>query len=251
MEPLLAKASAHFAPMQAGYNQQEVPDEITFEEEPPFSDEQLQVATPYAFRLETDTVFSGDKSGRFELRYGDPQVQHGTRAELIVHGRPSGDERWYRFALYAPATGYAPDTASDVISQWWQTSRSTQATSLRVLNDRLILRTGAHPDSLEEVDIGRLQKNTWQVFVFHFIHSAGPEGLLEVWCNGKKLLQRRGGNMYAMRLPYWKVGIYKASWNNGKTAAAKRVLFFDNILISDTAIYTAKADQDHKVPSLK
>lgn len=207
--------------------------EETFEGSTAFAGRHKQFGTSYAFQMATSPVFRGAKSGRFELRSGDAAVANGTRAEVIVADPATNKDRWYSFAAYFPAKDYASDSGAELISQWWQTSGSTQATSLRVRQDRLILRTGNNASSLKEIDLGPITKDTWQEYVFHFIHSYGSDGLIEIWRNGTKILTHKGGNMYDTKMPNWKIGIYKASWNSGTTATSKRVLYFDNIRVGN------------------
>ncbi|WP_370627191.1 polysaccharide lyase [Pontibacter sp. HSC-14F20] len=208
--------------------------EETFEGSKAFSGRHTQFAsTSYSFQMATNPVFRGAKSGRFELRSSDTQVANGTRAEVIVADPATNKDRWYSFAAYFPAKDYASDSGSELISQWWQTSSSTQATSLRVRQDRLILRTGNNANSLKDIDLGQITKDSWQEYVFHFIHSYGSDGLIEIWRNGTKILTHKGGNMYDTKMPNWKIGIYRASWNSGSTSTTKRVLYFDNIRVGN------------------
>ncbi|TPE42503.1 polysaccharide lyase [Pontibacter mangrovi] len=205
----------------------------TFEGSSAFSGRHTQFGSSYSFQMVDNPVYSGSKSGRFELRSSDQEVANGTRAEVIVADPATNKNRWYSFAVYFPSKDYAYDSGSEVISQWWQTSGSTQATSLRVRKDRLILRTGNNSSSLKEIDLGQISKDNWQEYVFHFVHSNGSDGLIEVWRNGTKILEHTGGNMYNDKMPNWKIGVYKASWNNGETETSKRVLYYDNIRVGN------------------
>lgn len=205
----------------------------TFEGSTAFSGRHTQFGTSYAFQMVTNPVFEGAKSGRFELRSSDGAVASGTRAEVIIADPATHKNRWYSFATYFPSKDYAYDTESEVISQWWQSSGTTQATSLRVRKDRLILRTGNNSSSLKEIDLGAVTKDSWNEYVFHFIHSYGSDGLIEIWKNGTKILTHTGGNMYDTKMPNWKIGIYKASWNSGETLVTKRVLLFDNVRVGN------------------
>ncbi|MHC2993575.1 hypothetical protein OB13_19065, partial [Pontibacter sp. HJ8] len=207
--------------------------EETFEGSTAFDGRHKQFGTSYSFQMATNPVFQGAKSGRFELRSSDGEVANGTRAEVIVADPATNKNRWYSFAAYFPSKDYAYDSGSEVISQWWQSSGTTQATSLRVRKDRLILRTGNNSGSLKEIDLGAVTKDSWQEYVFHFIHSYGTDGLIEVWKNGTKILTHKGGNMYDTKMPNWKIGVYKASWNSGSTETTKRVLYFDNIRVGN------------------
>jgi hypothetical protein len=223
----------------------------TFEGSTAFSGRHTQFGTSYAFQMVTNPVFSGAKSGRFELRSSDGEVANGTRAEVIVADPATNKNRWYSFAAYFPSKDYAYDTESEVISQWWQSSGTTQATSLRVRKDRLILRTGNNSGSLKEIDLGGITKDTWNEYVFHFIHSYGSDGLIEVWKNGNKILTHTGGNMYDTKMPNWKIGIYKASWNSGESLTTKRVLLYDNVRVGNenSSLADMRTGSTTEVPS--
>ena len=75
--------------------------------------------------------------------------------------------------------------------------------------------------------------------MFHVTHSAGDDGLVEIWRDGKLIAQSNGANMYDLtggvfHAPGWKLGIYKSSWNKGGvTNSSKRVLYFDEIKLGD------------------
>jgi hypothetical protein len=203
----------------------------TFEGEEPFSGAHL-IETgdwDYALQYVTNPVYRGNKSVRFEIREDQPLVKNGKRAEVtIIKGLP-GNNMWYSFAVYFPSDGFARDSQREVINQWYQ--RGSPATSLRVRHDRLLLETGFEKENRKQIDIGIVTKDIWHEFVFHFIHSHGSDGLIEVWHNGKKIITRNGGNMYNDVLPKWKIGIYKAAFKYGTSDVTKRIVFFDNIKV--------------------
>jgi Polysaccharide lyase len=222
----------------------------TFEGPVPFSTaHSTDFATPYSFRVVGNPVFKGTKSARFELRDTDPMVNNGTRAEVTVVKDLVVKEMWYSFAVYFPSNEFAPDSKTEIISQWWQAGdkhlgekNASPTTALRIQQDRFVfdagyndalVSTGVIPESRRKIDLGPVSKDTWHEFVFHFIHSYQPDGLVEIWHNGTKLLTHQGGNMYNnVALPKWKLGIYKWKWNGeGTTDTRKRVLYFDNIRV--------------------
>jgi hypothetical protein len=207
-------------------------------------------ATSYAFMTVDEPVFRGKKAGRFELRYSDPIVSNGKRAEVSVVGSSNHKERWYSFAVFFPAEHYAYDSENEIISQWHQSpdrhlgeGSQSPATALRIRKDRFILDTGynenkvsdgVHKDKRKRIDLGIIEKNVWHEFVFHFVHSYEKDGLIEVWHNGKHVLTHKGGNMYNnVKLPYWKLGVYKAIFKRGPTDVEKRILYYDNIRVGN------------------
>lgn len=231
----------------------------TFEGPTPFAAvENTDFGTPYSFSVVSRPVYKGSKSARFELRDTDPMVSNGTRAEVTVVKDAVQREMWYSFAVYFPADDFAPDTKTEIISQWWQAgdnhlgeANSSPATALRIQNDRFILDTGYNdavvssgviPESRKKISLGPVVKDTWHEFVFHFVHSYQADGLIEVWHNGAKLQTLPGGNMYNnLAMPKWKLGIYKWKWNEqGTTDTQKRVLYFDNIHVAKDQVTFAE-----------
>jgi hypothetical protein len=202
-----------------------------FEGKEPFSNLKRQFATQYAFELVDSPVYCGRRSGRFELRAGDPMTSNGTRAEVLF-GAPDQKERWYSFSAYFPAEAYKKDSNNDIINQWHQ--KGSPATSLRTRDDKFFLRTGNTKAGRIDIELGSITKDKWHRFVFHFIHSNGRDGLIEVWLNGERVLRCQGGNMYPDKLPRWKVGIYKDDWNGDETTDTdRRVFYIDNIKVGN------------------
>lgn len=199
-----------------------------------------QTATSYAITQSTN-CYSATKSARFELRDTDPEVQSGTRSE-IVFPEATNLNRWYSFAVYFPKDGYAKDYSDEVISQWHQGGSLTPALCLRTKNDILYLRVLGVWKSL-----GTIVKDTWQPYVLRVKHAADNTGVVEIWRDGKLILSFKGANMYKVagevHNPNWKLGIYKSAWNGTKTTGTKkRVIYFDNIKLGgESATYAQMA----------
>lgn len=200
-----------------------------------------QTATPYGITLSKDKYFNGTQSARFELRDTDPEVQSGTRSE-IVFPEATNLNRWYSFVVYFPRDGYAKDDADEVIMQWHQGGGKTPALCLRTRNDILYIRILGVWKSL-----GTIVKDTWQAYVIHVKHSSGSTGLVEIWKDGKPFFTYKGANMYRVtgdiHNPNWKLGIYKSAWNGtAKTNVSKRVIYFDDIKMgNEMATYNEMA----------
>jgi hypothetical protein len=210
--------------------------EETFEGSNPFSTaHSLEYAADHSITYVNNPVFQGSKAVRFEERESDPIVKTGKRAEAcIIKGENlPGKNMWYSYAVYFPAD-YAKDSEPEIINQWFQ-DRSP-ATALRTEADRIYLHTGneSEPDNRVKIDLGAIDKGAWNTLVFHFVHSYGSDGLIEVWRNGVKVATRNGGNMYNVDImPKFKVGIYKSAYKYGTSAVDKRVVYFDNIKVGN------------------
>lgn len=204
--------------------------------------------TSHARTYVSSPAFQGSKSARFELRDSDPEFGGGTRTDFAFK-TASGKDRWYSFAMYFPADTWGKDSHAEILAQWhafpdenlgegWR----TPATKLLVHEGRLRFDVGYSTkkvntgvDAEQKYDLGAVPQNNWQEFVVHIVHSYGSDGLVEVWQNGKKIVEHKGGNSYNDdRLPYLKLGIYKWGWNGTKTTdVSKRVLFMDNVRVGD------------------
>jgi hypothetical protein len=214
----------------------------TFEGDAPLSTYvKRQFVMPYSFTVAGSPVLTGYNSGRLELRDTDPMNNNGTRAE-ISFPKQSVQDRWYVFSAYFHASDFAYDTKDEVICQWYQGLNGySSSISLRVRQDRFRLTVIPYKGAQsEKIDLGLMAKDTWITFAFHIKHSSGSEGLIELWMNGTKVLNRSGSNMYDLasdpeaETPNWKLGIYKSAWNGDQTSdVSRRVLYLDNIKLGN------------------
>jgi hypothetical protein len=212
--------------------------EENFESEKAFAKAvKIQNSTQHGFQIIDTLSFVGTRSARFELRKGDPLTANGTRSEVIVVNTAQERERWYSFALYLPSHEYPFDYSNEVLSQWHQ--GGSPALSFRVQKDEFYLRLPATLPNKKwkNLSLGKAHKNQWIEFVFHVIHADGENGKIKVWRNGVEILTYQGpNNDDKKRLPVWKIGIYKAIWNNNRTSSTQRVAFFDNIKVGDSSL---------------
>lgn len=202
----------------------------------------LQTATSYGITASTQQVFNGTKSVRFELRDTDPESHSGTRAEIATPNATTND-LWYSYALNIPAAQYKPEPDDEIITQWHGGGGSTPALCVRTKSDHMYLRIMG----TTWVDLGAIDHDKWHAYVYHIKHSSGSDGLIQIWRDGVKIMDRSGQNMYPLtgdyHLPQWKVGVYKSDWNGTKTTSTNiRVLYMDDIKYGNgTATYSLMA----------
>ncbi|HLU90656.1 MAG TPA: polysaccharide lyase [Cyclobacteriaceae bacterium] len=206
--------------------------EETFEGNQPFSTAHgLEVGASHSLTFVNRPGASG-KSARVELRDNDPTVKGSRRAEItIVKGEDGhiGKDTWYAFELYVPKD-YIDEDDDEVINQWHQNGNASAA--IRIKNGRFLWRFYIDGKKTD-YDLGLIEKDTWNTFVVHMVHSYGSDGLTQIWINNQNLIDLKGRNINNDPLPKWKIGIYKSEWASAKTTTSKRVLYFDNVRVGD------------------
>jgi hypothetical protein len=206
------------------------------------------VAAAHSRTYVASPAFQGSKAVRFELRESDPEYASGTRTEVAFRDAAAKDQ-WYSFAAYFPASEWGHDNAPEIIAQWhsWPDAHlgeqwQSPTTKMLVFRDRLRFDVGYNTNQVSRgfeaekfFDLGQVPKDSWQEFVIHIVHSPFSDGLVEVWQNGKKVVDHKGGNSHNdARLPFLKVGLYKWDWNGTqKTDVSRRVLYMDNVRIGN------------------
>jgi hypothetical protein len=194
-------------------------------------------------------AFEGNKSVRFEIRQDQPLVGTAQRVRsevTIVRGTEwpgFTKEAWYSYAIYFPAVGFEADDTRDCINQWFEDG--SDETTIRAEKDQAFMEVTPEEGSttLYKYDLfgtgktattpssfTKIPKNEWHQFVFHFIHSTGADGLIEIWRDGVKIHTITGRNMH-LKIPKWKIGLYKASFKNHTSTRYSRVLYFDNVKV--------------------
>ncbi|MCF6469384.1 hypothetical protein FAF44_13420 [Nonomuraea sp. MG754425] len=196
-----------------------------------------------------------------QLKYGDPLVEGGVRAESHTlrneagHFR-SGTTAYYGFSVYIPST-WQKDSREDIVFQWkpwadkcekqkWPsaflTVQPTGKFQLRVNSD------GNRCSTLESLkqssyNLADVEPGRWHDFVFHIKWSHGSDGTLTGWHQThktpgwKQVVNVAGANTFnddATTKGYLKWGLYKPAWNTGPTLVTNRVIFHDNVAVGAT-----------------
>ncbi len=181
------------------------------------------------------------------------------RTEVIGPEADIGKEYWYGFSIFLP-DDYVPDKIWEIVAQWncipdydvgekwrnpvlalfttggrwswvtrWDAKRNTFESGKREYG-------GEH-----EYDLGPYQRNLWTDWVVHIKWSFKPDGLLQVWKNGEKVIDQNGPNAFNdAHGPIFKMGLYKG-WSKPTTrsdAVSRRVLYHDEFRMAGaTATY--------------
>ena len=213
---------------------------------PQASDFYLEHAKDHSFQLEENIIREGSTSGRFEIKKSDPQIWGGNRTEMSQSKSTTQSEGWYGFSQFFPVN-YGSDGTGDVIGQWHDVPDAGEATNRSPSNaliasddklkwmvrwdaDRIM--TDGYSDGTIYIDLGKIPKGRWIDWVVHIKYSHTNTGILEVWMDGVKVINRQNmPNAYNdEKYPYFKFGVYKWDWGN---AATERVIYYDEVKIGN------------------
>jgi len=165
----------------------------------------------------------------------------GPRAEV-------GKEYWYGFSILLPED-YVSDRVWEIVAQWHgvpdQDTGETWRNPVMALFTTggrwsWVSRWDAKRNTFESgkrkyggtktYDLGPYERDRWTDWVVHVKWSYQPDGILQIWKDGQKVIDQAGPNAFNdAKGPYFKMGLYKG-WRDPKTpgdAVSKRVLYHD------------------------
>jgi len=193
---------------------------------------------------------SPTRTGRFAmhtvLRRRQDKVPY--RTEVSGPGAQIGGEYWYGFSIYLPDS-YVPDRCWEIVAQWhgvpdfdlgenWR--NPVMALSTTGGRWTWTARWDAKANTFQggkrsyggtrNDDLGPYETGRWTDWVVHVKWSYGQDGLLQVWKDGRRCIDRVGPTAFNdKRGPYFKMGLYKG-WKDPEQpsdAVETRELFHD------------------------
>lgn len=213
-----------------------------------------EVFTTFGSKLVTDVRRSGKQAIRFAWK---PSQANGTspmlRAELATHTIPAGEvaERWYGYSSFLPSASMANDNKTAIISQWHgmpddNVSHTVPPAAISVepgnrlqlmyfASTKPITKPMQHPTSKKILDLGPATFDRWVDYVVHVKWDAtGKTGLIEIWQDGKKIVDERNISIGypELRQPYWKMGLY--CWT-GQSLYEEKSVYYDEVRIGGPA----------------
>jgi hypothetical protein len=170
----------------------------------------------YAVNARTDRAAGGRFAGRMEVRYLDRGFnEDGTpkkvRAEIFEKPVPNGTEWWYGWSSMIAPEWQDQTNTWYIIQQFHQNNLGSPPLFQRYAGGKWsihCLKTicGGKGVLWEE----RIPKDQWVDFIYQIKWSAGDDGLLRIWKDGKLIVDYRGPNNYDSRnAPYFKFGVYR------------------------------------------
>lgn len=179
------------------------------------------------------------------------EISIGTTNQTFI-----GSERWYGFSIFLPSS-YVPSPIWEIVAQWhdrpndWDKGRKNPPLHLatsrggkpgrwtiaNLWDAQPVAADGSYTiDDSIVWDLGPYETNKWTDWVFRIKWSYRSDGILQVWKDGKLVVNRTGPNTYNDNLgPYMKMGIYKG-WSNRSTptdTVHERTLYHDEVRIAD------------------
>ena len=198
-----------------------------------------------------DPTRAGAGAVRFEIRRDDPLVYNGIRSELKIQGNSItggvGDERWYGFSILVPTTWISEARLTEIIVQWHANSDEhlgeggrSPPLYIEINGDLLRVRNRWDPAPVSPSPTtgsaveweGPLDKGVWIDWVFHVHWSYEADGLLEVWKDGTKIVEKYGPNTFNdVTWLYFKMGLYNWNWTTD-IPVTSRVIFHDEVRVA-------------------
>ena len=227
---------------------------------------EVQGSQPWSLTTTTTGPRFGRKSGRSELRYGDPEAYGGPRAELAVVGKDAasrfkaGKTAYYGVSILIPAGWVNDGGVEDILFQWKGPKDAALGEAdhspnvylgikrnewvLRITSDANPVTTATSALKEQAVLVTGLNTSvdTWHDFVFRITWAyQGTAGKIEAWHKlagapgYNKVLTKTGPNMHNdAAAGYLKWGIYKPSWRLGPSAPTVRIVRHDEVRAGDT-----------------
>ena len=212
----------------------------------------------YSGQAVTAPARAGGRAMRFEWRpvgvrkVGSAIDNASKKAHLNGYAASGQQDRWYGFSTYFPATGMAPDSFPEIITQWHETpdfslgeNWRTPPAAMVVRNDQLSFgwkydRRPVTPDlgqnlPSQGVSLGAVPKDRWVDFVFHIKWDPFGHGVVQVWMNGRQVADRTNVSVgYNDALtPFFCIGVYKYGSVAPYSQHSSRVIYFDEVRIGD------------------
>lgn len=188
---------------------------------------------------------------KFTYRKAD-FLRKGTakRTELRADPVPPGSEQWYRVRMFIPKS-FTAGEGNFIITQFHSPPDEGEAGKIATLylaTDGKKLTLGNRwdarkitpprlPQGKQDWNLGPLPTDRWVDYVYHIKWSHNSDGLLEVFQDGRLVVQKIGPNCYNDKQgPNMKIGIY-ASGIRANPEGYKfdqKVLYYDAVSSGDT-----------------
>jgi len=194
------------------------------------------------------------RSGKYSMKTSLNRLSSPTsyRTEVSAAGVQNaavGKDTWYGFSIYLP-DDYKSDPIWEAVTQWHNVPDAGESDEL---NPPVALWTNDGVWGISRIwdtntktvktdytgrtkyDLGKYQTGKWTDFVFRIRWSPKSDGLMQVWKDGKLVVDEAGPVGFSDKVgPYMKMGIYKG-WRDRYDPVGvvkARTLYHDEVRIA-------------------
>ncbi len=192
----------------------------------------------------------GLSAGRHAVRFAVRRAPNSFRSEIALPHEPGFQERWYGERIFVPQDWiFDPNRGVDIVMQWhaipgnWRATYPNLEISIGKTNWFVRQSYGSaqtKPTRTQKILGDPVQPGSWVSWVIHAKWSAGDDGLLQIWKDGKRVVDLKGANVYSTigveYTPYLKTGIYHPEWNL-KTPEKQKAFDNENPIATNKVIY--------------
>jgi hypothetical protein len=220
--------------------------------------------TPERMRIVDAPGLAGSRAACFTV----PRAPNSFRAEVSLPHERGFQERWYGARLLIPVDWIPdPNRAADIVMQWhaipgnWRATYPNLAISVQQTNWVIAQSFGCAQTNptRRSVRIDEpLKPGAWVSWVLHAKWAPDTNGLIQIWKDGRLVLERAGTNVYSTigiaYTPYLKTGLYRPEWH---TDTAEKRARFDRetpaatnkvVYVADVKVGDARARYDDVAP---
>ncbi|MEI6465213.1 MAG: polysaccharide lyase [Verrucomicrobiota bacterium] len=225
-------------------------------------------ADPERLRVQGAPGLAGDRKA---VRFSVPRAADSFRAELSLPSEQGFNERWYGESLLVPED-WVFDAAKghDIVMQWHAVPGNGRATypnlAISIQDSHWFIQQNFGATERKATRVKRkldepVRRGAWLAWVVHAKWSPRDDGLIEIWLDGKRVVEIKGPNVYTTigveYTPYLKTGIYHPAWH--LDVPAKRAAFAQEVptvtskvvWVAEVRIGSAQATYADVVPRLK
>lgn len=189
-------------------------------------DDRYNIKKPTPERLKIVEA-PGRSDGKQAVRFFVPRGTNSFRAEISLPYEKGFNERWYGERIFIPPDWvFDPNPANDIVMQWHAIPGNWRATfpnlEITIGNTNWFIRQnyGAAQTDPTRTSVkldDTVQRGTWVSWVIHAKWSPDTNGLIQIWKDGKRVMDQPGPNVYStigvQYTPYLKTGIYHPEWH--------------------------------------
>ena len=189
-------------------------------------------------------------SGRRAVRFAVRRAPNSFRSEIALPHEPGFQERWYGERVFVPPDWiFDPNRGVDILMQWHAIPGNWRATfpnlEISIGNTNWFIRQSygtaqTNPTRTQKILDDPVRPGSWVSWVIHAKWSAGDDGFLQIWKDGKRVVDLKGTNVYSTigveYTPYLKTGIYHPEWNL-KTPEKQKAFDNENPIATNKVIY--------------